>query len=528
MKLNLSYICLVAILLVSINACKEQNDNQGLYSQEYAISKEDLKDKIRGGWAGQTIGVTFGGPTEFRFKGTMIQDYQNIVWHDHYIKETYELDPGLYDDVYLDLTFVNILEKVGLNAPTDSFAVEFANEDYKLWHANQAARYNILNGIMPPASGHWMNNPHADDIDFQIEADFAGMMAPGMTNTASDFCDRIGHIMNYGDGWYGGVFISAMYTLAYTSDDLDFVVSEALKTIPSQSMFYKTIADVIKWHKQYPNDWKETWFEVEKYHSSDKGCPEGVYNSFNIDARLNAAYVVIGLLYGQKDFFETMDISTRCGQDSDCNPATAAGILGVMMGYKNIPDYWKPALEEVEDLKFPYMEITLNEVYDLTYKHTLQLVEENEGKVDDDSVFIKVQQPETVPLEQSFEGMYPSEERYLRQHFTDKNINIDFTGNGIVVLGNVNSLCARSSSDYVALLDIYIDGEKVDQVKMPYDYIVRKYDIYHKYLLENGPHHVEIVWVNKDADYSIYMKSIVIYADAPAKPFNSKKVALND
>jgi hypothetical protein len=155
-------------------------------------------------------------------------------------------------------------------------------------------------------------------------------------------------------------------------------------------------------------------------------------------------------------------------------------------------------------------------------------VEENEGKVDDDSVFIKVQQPETVPLEQSFEGMYPSEERYLRQHFTDKNINIDFTGNGIVVLGNVNSLCARSSSDYVALLDIYIDGEKVDQVKMPYDYIVRKYDIYHKYLLENGPHHVEIVWVNKDADYSIYMKSIVIYADAPAKPFNSKKVALND
>ena len=78
------------------------------------FSKEELKDKIRGGWAGQTIGVTFGGPTEFRFKGTMIQDYQKIVWHDHYIKETFELDPGLYDDVYLDLTFVNILEKVGL------------------------------------------------------------------------------------------------------------------------------------------------------------------------------------------------------------------------------------------------------------------------------------------------------------------------------------------------------------------------------------------------------------------------------
>ncbi|MBJ7881950.1 ADP-ribosylglycohydrolase family protein [Gelidibacter salicanalis] len=480
------------------------------------FSKKELKDKIRGGWAGQTIGVTFGGPTEFRFKGTMIQDYQKIVWHDHYIKETFELDPGLYDDVYLDLTFVNILEKVGLNAPVDAFALEFANEDYKLWHANQAARYNILNGIMPPASGHWMNNPHADDIDFQIEADFAGMMAPGMTNTASKFCDDIGHIMNYGDGWYGGVFVSAMYTVAYISDDIDYVISQALSTIPKESLFYKTIADVIEWHKKHPDDWKETWFEIEKKHSSDKGCPEGVYNSFNIDARLNAAYVVVGLLYGEKDFFKTMDISTRCGQDSDCNPATAAGILGVMFGYDGIPDYWKPALEEVEGLKFPYMEISLNEVYDLTYKHSLQLIEENGGEVNGDKIKIKIQKPETVRFEESFVGLFPSEERYLRQHYTDKNINIGFKGNGIVVLGNVNSICSVPTSDYVALLDVYIDGEKVEQVKMPYDYIVRKYDVFHKYLLDNKDHHVEIKWVNKNPDFSIYMKSIVIYADSPS------------
>ena len=29
------------------------------------LSKDVLKDKIKGGWAGQTIGVTFGGPYEF-------------------------------------------------------------------------------------------------------------------------------------------------------------------------------------------------------------------------------------------------------------------------------------------------------------------------------------------------------------------------------------------------------------------------------------------------------------------------------
>ena len=32
------------------------------------IPLDVLKDKIKGGWAGQTIGCTFGGPTEFRFR----------------------------------------------------------------------------------------------------------------------------------------------------------------------------------------------------------------------------------------------------------------------------------------------------------------------------------------------------------------------------------------------------------------------------------------------------------------------------
>jgi hypothetical protein len=46
---------------------------------------------------------------------------------------------GLYDDLYMDLTFVDVFEKYGLDAPVDSFANAFANAGYMLWHANQAA-----------------------------------------------------------------------------------------------------------------------------------------------------------------------------------------------------------------------------------------------------------------------------------------------------------------------------------------------------------------------------------------------------
>lgn len=130
----------------------------------FIITKDKLHDKIKGGWAGQTIGVTFGGPYEFVFNGTFIGDYQPLKWNDGLIKENMIEVPGLFDDLYMDLTFVDVFEKYGMDAPLDSFANAFANAGYLLWHANQAARYNILQGIKAPESGFWKNNPHADCI----------------------------------------------------------------------------------------------------------------------------------------------------------------------------------------------------------------------------------------------------------------------------------------------------------------------------------------------------------------------------
>jgi hypothetical protein len=37
------------------------------------LSQAVLKDKIKGGWAGQMIGVSFGAPTEFKSNGKIIE-----------------------------------------------------------------------------------------------------------------------------------------------------------------------------------------------------------------------------------------------------------------------------------------------------------------------------------------------------------------------------------------------------------------------------------------------------------------------
>ena len=526
-KFNFYYMnklssAVLMLIFISSSTCAEKlsTTKQTVFPVEVTISKDALLDKIKGGWAGQTIGCTFGGPTEFRYTGTMMQDYIPIDWPDGYIKWYMNDFPGLYDDVYVDLTFVEVFNRLGLDAPADSFAMAFATAGYQLWHANQAARYNVQQGIMPPLSGHWLNNPHADDIDFQIESDFAGLMSPGMPNAASAVSDKIGHIMNYGDGWYGGVFVGAMYSLAFISDDIEFIVSEALKTIPSQSTFYQCMSDVIKWYKQYPNDWKQTWFECEKKWSQDVGCPQGVFAPYNIDAVINSAYIIIGLLYGEGDFFKTIDISTRCGQDSDCNPASAGGILGTMLGYSKIPEKWMKDLREVEDMDFAYTTISLNDTYKMGLNQALQMIERNNGKVSGNEITIKCQQPVAVRYEKAFEGHYP-----VKQERINKGIDIigeyTFEGIGIVFSGGIrprdfsrdNNRNSNRNNDYVAKVEAYIDGNLAETINLPMSNLHRKYDLFWKYQLPKGKHTVTFKWLNPNNETTINVGSAIIYSD---------------
>ncbi len=484
-----------------------------VYAETTTMPLERLKDKIMGGWAGQVIGCTYGGPTEFRFRGTMIQDYQTIPWYDGYMKWYYENVPGLYDDIYMDLTFVEVFEKEGLDAPADSFARAFANAEYQLWHANQAARYNILRGIMPPKSGHWLYNPHSDDIDFQIEADFAGLMSPGMPNAASEICDTVGHIMNYGDGWYGGVYVAAMYSLAFVSDDIEYVVTEALNVLPPESRYARVMRDVIRWHSEQPDDWKQTWFNVQRTWSEDVGCPEGVFTSFNIDASINGAWIIMGLLYGDGDFGKTIDISTRCGDDSDCNPANAAGILATMIGYSNIPDYWKQGLSEVEPLDFAYTTMSLNDTYEMSFNHALEVIKRNGGTVFADRVSIQAQEPSPVPLEIGFKGHYPKDKKRLNLRFSDE-ASFEFDGIGFAVTGFVQNL---GDMEYTFEAELYIDGNLVETSPLPTEFRTRKFTPFWKYQLKPGNHTVRINVKNPTEKAVIQLNDAIIYGEHPVK-----------
>jgi hypothetical protein len=481
------------------------------------LSRAELLDKIRGGWAGQVIGCTFGGPTEFRFPGAMIPDYQPIQWDGARVATLFETAPGLYDDVYMDLTFVDVMAREGIDAPAASHARAFADAGYPLWHANQAARNNVLNGLMPPESGHWLNTPHADDIDFQIEADFAGLMSPGMVNAAADISDRVGHIMNYGDGWYGGVYIAAMYSLAFVSADVERVVEEALNVLPPESGFARCVRDVVACYRSDPADWKKAWLAVERKWAEDVGCPDFVFRPGNIDARVNGAYVVIGLLYGRGDFGRTLEIATRCGQDSDCNPASAGGILGTMLGWSGIPAVWRDPVRPIEDRPFAYTTMSLNKVYETGFVQALEMVRRNGGTIDGETIRLPVEAIRPVPIEVSFEGCFPAERKRLGLRL-ETSLEIPFAGTGFVLTGGPSKMDGSGSDPYIHRIEVGLDDRAPVVVAMPVSERVRRLEVAWDYRLANGPHILKLKLLDPRAGEHIRIDDLITYTDRPVRP----------
>lgn len=299
------------------------------------ISVEDYRDKMAGGWFGQIIGVTYGWPTEFKKAGTLFEDKELPVWTDATANTCFG-----QDDLYVEMTFLNSLDKHGIDVSSRKAGIDFANSKYRLWCANHNGRNNLRRGIAAPSSSHPKNHPSTDDIDYQIEADFSGIIAPGMPQRAVKLGEQFGRIMNYGDGLYAGQFIGGMYAEAFFENDRVKTVEAGLKCIPQSSKYAQMVRDMLEWYKADPVDWKKAWkLAVDKYGTKDSPMV-GKVSFHAIDVKINGACVLLGYLWGDGDIMKTAKISTAAGYDSDCNPSSSVGVLGVQLGYKNLgPEY---------------------------------------------------------------------------------------------------------------------------------------------------------------------------------------------
>jgi hypothetical protein len=514
-------LAVVAAVLVSAGCTAK--------APERRIGRAALEDKVRGGWAGQMIGVAYGGPTEFHSNGKILDG--DIAWSPDMIASTID-----QDDLYVEMTFAEVMDTIGLDATSRQFGEMFRGSKYNLWHANAGARRNLNRGIEAPMSGHPKYNIHANDIDFQIESDFIGLMCPGLPRAANTYADRVGRVMNYGDGLYGGMFVSGMYAAAFFESDPRVVVEAGLRSIPADSGYARVIRDVLAWHDQHPDDWKTTWTLLEDKWDRDDPCPDGALAPFNIDARLNGGYIVLGLLYGGGDLARTLEVATRSGQDSDCNPSSAAGVLGVILGYEKLPDAYRSGIPAIADTRFAFTRYSFHEIVASTLARAEKVVQAAGGRVSPTEIVVPVQEPSPPPLEQwepgapvlrvavgepawEWKGKWAQEplegsrsERTLREsHAAGDEATLAFKGTGVALVGPMAGDGGRA--------DVWLDGEKSDlRLDAWVPERTHDNDCWHVTGLTRGSHTVRLV-TSEDADErstgrAVRLQAAIVY-DTP-------------
>ncbi len=216
--------------------------------------------------------------------------------------------------------------------------------------------------------------------------------------------------MNYGDGLYGGQFVGAMYAEAFFETDITKIIQAGLSCIPSESQYAETIQDVLYWYKENPDDWERTWQLIEEKYNLNpdyrKFSCNGTATDFNIDAKLNGAYIVMGLLYGEGNMDNTIIVSMRCGMDSDCNPSNAAGILATSLGFENLPEKYRTGIDNTT--KFSYTAYNFPSLLKVCEALSRDAVINAGGHVETNAegieeYVIPIQMPVLGPLEQCWE-----------------------------------------------------------------------------------------------------------------------------
>jgi hypothetical protein len=97
---------------------------------------------------------------------------------------------------------------------------------------------------------------------------------------------------------------------------------------------------------------------------------------FNIDAKLNGAYNVMGLLYGRA-ILKTVEIGTRCARTRTAIPALRRRSSAEMNGFARFRSSGGAVIEAIADSQFIFTDYTFRPVVDRSLAYAEQLIVDN-------------------------------------------------------------------------------------------------------------------------------------------------------
>ncbi|MEI6140910.1 MAG: ADP-ribosylglycohydrolase family protein [Mariniphaga sp.] len=289
------------------------------------ISREEVFDKIYGGWVGMLIGGLEGLPHEFKYN-----DEPRATLPDFgYLPKGAKSD----DDNDFELTHLYFMDKENvLMIPYTRIAeIWKANMEKGIWVANLKAYELMKGGMIPPATGIPENNPYSI---FNLSAQFCtesyGLISPGMPQTANQIGNYYAHIAVCCEPIQAAQFWTSLISLNMLhKGSVAEIIPKALQSVDPNSVMIELVNDAVTAYRNHPVDWKEARQMIYKKWNGEK--------KWNTNSTpLNGGMVILSLFYGGGDFYKTLQYAMAFGLDADCNAATAGAIVGSHMGFKKI------------------------------------------------------------------------------------------------------------------------------------------------------------------------------------------------
>lgn len=357
-----------ATLLLVIGAA---NSNA---AETRTISSAELRDRIRGGWAGQMIGDIQGLPFEFRYKdepGPLPDFTPNLP--------ICRSD----DDTDIEWVHLHLMNRLGTaKAPYPDLARQWVRSmNQKIWVSNKKARELMGQGIIPPWTSHPALNPHARyNLSGQFCAEMYGFVAPGLPREAADIGSHYVRVTIRGEPMQACAYWTSMISMAFFDDNIERLARESLAAVDPESETAEMIRDVLKWYHESPDDWRALREKVQKEYRDRR--------KWNMNSTIsNGAFVLAALLYGKGDFVQTMRLAFAMGYDADCNAATCGAVLGVMLGAKKMaanPGWELPQLYTNDTRDGLPKRQTLDEIVAMTEHVARKVIQDAGGTIEGD------------------------------------------------------------------------------------------------------------------------------------------------
>lgn len=278
------------------------------------ISYEKLLDKINGCWYGKCLGGAAGAPVE---------GIKEIIETDNF-EEIF--NPNLpNDDLDIQLLWLEVLEKKGINITSCDLADAWIE---KCWYPFSEYGYFMKNyerGIKPPYSGIINNSFFKEGMGCPIRSEIWALISAGNPKLASQYAYNDACLDHADNSVYAEQFLSVAQSIAFFEDDIETIIKKAMAYIPENSKLYECMDFVVDLYKK-----GESYLDARKMVLARYSHPDFT------NVVQNMAFVIIGLLYGKGDMRATINISLKCGYDTDCTCASAAALVGIVKGYSGL------------------------------------------------------------------------------------------------------------------------------------------------------------------------------------------------